>query len=106
MVADHTQANQELAAIASARGISPPTAADPGRQAVASALGSASGTNFDRQYIQQQIADHEVSMVLFQNEANNSQDPELRAFAQKYAPIVQRHYTMLRSMTGQSMSSR
>jgi putative membrane protein len=106
MVADHTQANQELASLASARGISPPTAPDPGRQAVASALESASGSNFDRQYVQQQIADHEVSMVLFQNAANTSQDPQLRAFAQKYAPIIQRHYSMLRSMTGQSMSSR
>jgi putative membrane protein len=106
MVTDHTKANRDLAAIAKAHGISPPTMPDPGRQAVATALDRLSGPAFDRQYVQQQIADHELSMVLFDNEANNTMDPDLRSFARTYAPVIRQHYTMLRSLSLPAMSSR
>jgi putative membrane protein len=59
------------------------------------------GPVFDVAYVQEQAADHVVGIALFQSEAQSSLDPELRAFAQKYLPVVQRHYETLRSlMTG------
>jgi putative membrane protein len=98
MVADHTQANQELAPLAMARGITPPTAPDPGRMGVVTILQPMTGRAFDVAYLQEQTADHVVGIALFQSEAQSSLDPELRAFAQKYLPIIQRHYQTLSSL--------
>ena len=91
--------NQDLIAIASAKGVTPPSAPDPGRQAVSAQLAELGGTQFDRQYIQQQLADHETTLTLFEGEAASGQDPALRAFAQRYRsePYAQ-HIAMLRQL--------
>lgn len=98
MVAEHTQMNQDLIAVASAKGVTPPSAPDPGRQAVAAQLAELEGAEFDRQYVQQQLADHEATLTLFRNQASSGQDPELRAFAQRYAPVIERHVGMLQGL--------
>ena len=101
MVADHTQANQELASLAMARGITPPNGPDPGRLGAVNIMAPMTGPVFDAAYLQEQTADHVVGIALFQSEAQSSLDPELRAYAQKYLPVLQRHYETLRSlMTG------
>jgi putative membrane protein len=96
MVAEHGKMNQNLIAIASAKGVTPPSAPDPGRQAVAAQLAELSGTQFDQQYIQQQLADHETTLTLFEGEAQSGQDPALRAFAERSAPVIREHIAMLR----------
>jgi putative membrane protein len=98
MVEQHSQVNQELISIASSRGIVPPSAPDPGRQAVATALGNLSGMEFDQQYLAQQLAEHQVALALFQSEASNSQDPALRDFAARHATDIQNHIDMLRQL--------
>ncbi|MBV9481611.1 MAG: DUF4142 domain-containing protein [Acidobacteria bacterium] len=98
MVTDHTQANRELAPLAMARGITPPTTPDPGRQGAITMLQAMTGPTFDVAYLQEQAADHVVGVALFQSEAQSSQDPQLRAFAQKYLPVLQRHLQTLTSL--------
>jgi putative membrane protein len=105
MVAEHTRMNEDLIAVASAKGVTPPSAPDPGRQAVSAQLGELRGAAFDRQYVQQQLADHETTLTLFQGEASSGQDPALRAFAAKYAPVVEEHVAMLRRMEATVASS-
>ncbi|WP_158047520.1 DUF4142 domain-containing protein [Skermanella pratensis] len=105
MVTEHTQMNEDLIKVASAKGVTPPSSPDPGRAAVADMLGELSGQEFDRQYIQQQLLDHQVSETLFENQAENGQDVELRQFARRYEPIIERHVQMLRRMSNQRISS-
>ena len=106
MVAEHTKMNEDLIAIASAKGVTPPSAPDPGRQAVSAQLGELRGEQFDRQYVQQQLADHETTLTLFQGEAASGQDPALRAFASRYTPVVREHIAMLRQLDATVVSSR
>jgi putative membrane protein len=98
MVADHTQANQELASLAAARGITPPTTPDPGRMGAVTILQPMTGLPFDIAYLQEQTADHVMGIALFQSEAQSSLDPEMRAFAEKYLPVLQRHYQTLSAL--------
>jgi putative membrane protein len=105
MVTEHTQMNKDLVALASNKGITPPSSPDPGRDAIGDMLEKLSGPEFDRQYIPQQLADHETTLTLFQGEARRGQDVELRQFAERYTPVVQRHVDMLRRMSTQAISS-
>src|SRR5438309_9508217 len=52
MVADHTQANQELASLATARGITPPNAPDPGRLGAVNIMQPMTGPIFDVAFFQ------------------------------------------------------
>jgi putative membrane protein len=105
MVTEHTQMNQDLTALASNKGITPPSSPDDGRQAIGDMLEELSGPDFDRQYVPQQLSDHETTLTLFRGQSERGQDVELRQFAQRYTPVIQRHVEMLRRMSTQMVSS-
>ena len=48
--------------------------------------------------MQGQVADHKATVALFQQEASSGQDPQLKAFAQKYLPTLQHHLQMAQSI--------
>lgn len=91
MVEEHSRANAELVALAEAKGMTPPTAPDEGRQAVAAALASLEGAEFDRQYLQQQLAEHQLAVALYDAEASGGTDPDVRTFAARWTPALQDH---------------
>jgi putative membrane protein len=98
MERDHTAMNQELMAIARRKGVTPPTALDPGRVNANRQLSMLTGTAFDQQYMIQQVQDHDLQLALFQEEAQFGTDPELKAFAAKYLPVVQAHANQARQV--------
>jgi putative membrane protein len=105
MVQDHTKANQELTAIAERLGVTPPTTLSPAAQVVRMKLQQTSGTDFDRQYLEQQAAAHDAQRTMFEFASKNARDAELRAFAQRTLPVIERHRSMLRQMTRVAMHS-
>lgn len=105
MVETHDRINRDLVAVASDKGIAPPTAPDPGRQAAAAALAEFSGPAFDRQYVPQQLADHEAELTILQGQVKYGQDADLRAFAQRTIPEVERHIAMLRRLMSAQTAS-
>jgi putative membrane protein len=102
MVADHTPADKELMAIAAKKNVVPPSSPDAARSAVATQLSALSGTAFDQQYLSSQRQDHELQIKLYTDEAQTGTDPELRAFAAKYLPILQRHLAEVQGIIPQS----
>jgi putative membrane protein len=105
MVEEHDRINAELITLATAKGVVPPSAPDPGRQAVSGMLAKLSGSAFDRQYVPQQLADHETELTLLRGEARYGQDADVRAFAERTAPIVERHITVLRQLLSNQSAS-
>jgi putative membrane protein len=105
MVQQHTQANQELMAIAQKTGMTPPTALTPAAQAAQMRLQQAQGQEFDRQYLEHQASDHLAQRTMFQFAASNAKNPDLRAFAQKTLPVVERHIEQLRTIAPTAMRS-
>ena len=98
MIADHGKMNQELASLAKAKGIEPPSEADLASQAKGLATSALPGATFDSQYVSSQLNDHRETLALFEQEARSGQDPELKAFAEKGIPEIQQHIAELEKL--------
>jgi putative membrane protein len=93
MMMDHGKANAELMGIAKAKNIPLPAGLDAEHQAKSDSLSNLSGKDFDKGYVQVMIEGHKTTLALMQSEASGGQDPQLKAFAAKTAPVVQMHLT-------------
>jgi putative membrane protein len=102
MVTDHTQANDELKQIAQSKGITPPSHPTRAERRAEDGLKKLSGAEFDRHYAREQVQDHQKTVALFRKQADSGQDAQLKAFAQKYLPILQRHLDMAQSLSAKS----
>jgi putative membrane protein len=100
MVDDHSRANGELTQLASSKGITLPTALDAKHQAAMAKMAALSGAAFDRAYSKDMVKDHNKDVALFQREASQGADADLKAFAQKTLPTLQEHLQMARSLPG------
>jgi putative membrane protein len=90
MVQDHGQANQELAAVARAKGLTVPTKLDAKHEAMVKDLSAKSGTAFDSAYASHMAKAHTKAVALFEA-ASQSSDPDVAAFAKKTLPTLQQH---------------
>jgi putative membrane protein len=94
MVEDHTKANMELKQIAEKKSIAVPTALDDKHQKVYDKLVKLNGTDFDKEYMRAMATDHDDTVKLFKDQSQNGQDPELKSFAMKTLPIIEKHDDM------------
>lgn len=69
----------------------PPPALDPGATASINELQTASGADFDRLYLGQQVPAHQAALDLQQSYAAGGDKAPLKANAKTTAPIVKRH---------------
>jgi putative membrane protein len=98
MINDHTPANQELMSIAARKGVILPKTIGPQNQAIKRSLSQLSGTAFDRAYLRAAgVQSHTQQAALFQREAQQGRDPDVKAFAARVLPIVQGHLQMARA---------
>ena len=89
MVADHSKANNELMGIAKKKGVD--------LSKVKPESHSMSDANFDKEYINMMVKDHEKDLAAFQAEAKNGSDADVKAFASKTSAVIQKHLTMVKS---------
>ena len=61
-------------------------------------LTTSKGAAFDASYLHQMVQDHEKDVAEFQQEANSGKNSALKAFAQKYLPVVQHHLQMAQAV--------
>jgi putative membrane protein len=98
MIEDHTKANQELKSIATAQNLELPTKPGKSELTTEHRLKQASGPAFDRAYIEDMVQDHEKDVAAFRKEAQSGQDPAVKAFAQKYLPVLEQHLRMAQEL--------
>ncbi len=93
MVADHTKANKELTATAQAKNLKVPTEPSMVHKGVMEKYQhQTADTDFNRDFMQRMVKDHEAAVKLFQTAANDSTlDPDLRSFAKKTLPTLEHH---------------
>ncbi|MBD2214017.1 DUF4142 domain-containing protein [Nostoc linckia FACHB-104] len=105
MVQDHSQANTQLQQLATQKGVTLPKTINQENEQVRQRLTKLSGANFDREYINHMVKDHEKDVSLYQREAQEGQDPDLKAFAAQTLPILQEHYQQAQSINPGSSTS-
>jgi putative membrane protein len=96
MVEDHTKAGVELKQIASKQDLTLPTAMDDKHQKVYDKLVKLNGADFDKAYMQAMATDHDDAVKLFKEQSKNGKDPELKSFAMKTLPTIEKHDDMAR----------
>ncbi len=94
MVVDHSKAGEELKQIAEKQSIPLPSAMDEQHQKLYDKLARMSGPAFDKEYMHAMAVDHDDAVKLFSEQARNGNDPELKSFAMKTLPVIEKHDDM------------
>jgi len=94
MVEDHTKANVELKQIADKKNLVVTTRLDDQHEKAYDQLAKLDGANFDKEYMRVMATDHDEATKLFKEQSQRGQDPELKSFAMKTLPTIEKHDDM------------
>lgn len=98
MVADHTQANDELKAIAASKNITLPAEVSDDAKKHIEDMQNMKGSDFDKHYVNMMVDDHKDAIDLFEKAAKNSTDADLKAFAEKTLPTLRKHQDAIKAI--------
>ena len=98
MVKDHEAANQQLVAAAREPKKTKEPPADEEAQAKMRELQGLSGAKFDQAYMRTMVEDHVKAVDLFQREAKDGKEAEVRKLAETILPTLQEHLKMARQV--------
>lgn len=88
----HSLANQELEALAAAKGVKLPSEMPRSKKKTIDRLSRADGQKFDRQFVKEVgIRDHEKDIADFEKAAGETKDPELKAWITRTLPNLRKH---------------
>lgn len=100
---EHLSANDELKRIAEGKGIVVPVIASKETRDLLDRLRGMPTTESDRTFVREfGIETHNKAIQLFEKEAREGQDPQLRAFAEQTLPRLREHLTMAQQLQRQS----
>jgi len=105
MVKDHTAMDKEMAPLIQAANQKPADALDNRRSGFIDHLNSASDADFDKTYIDQQVAGHEEALDLLKGYADKGSDAGLKGGASKAIPKVQEHLDKAKAIQAKLSSS-
>jgi putative membrane protein len=91
MVKDHTAAADKLKAVAASKNITLPPAISPEMQKNIDDLQKKDGKDFDKAYFSMMVDDHKKVISLFEDEAKNGSDADIKAFATATLPTLREH---------------
>ncbi len=94
MIDDHGRASDQLKEIAQKLGVSVPDHVSATQFAEKTKLSAFSGSHFDKSYMENMVKDHRDDIAAFGKEANEGRNPQLKAFASKTLPTLEKHLRM------------
>ncbi|MGH7957305.1 MAG: DUF4142 domain-containing protein [Opitutaceae bacterium] len=96
LVDDHSKVNSELMSIASQKNVKVDT--DDDKDRAYNRLNKKSGSEFDQEFVEHMIDEHEKDVKMFEKAASGAKDPEVRAFASKYVDPLRTHLQQAQSL--------
>jgi len=100
MVGDHSKVNADLKALAEKLGVPLPSDLTSSARAARQRLSQLSGQQFDAQYIQTMLKDHNHAVAAFKKEAYDAKNQEVKTFAGEYLPILLDHLHQAQNIAG------
>jgi putative membrane protein len=100
MADDHGKLLSQLQDLAQQKGVKAPDSPSAKDQATMKKLESSK--DFDQAYMQDMVKDHRKDVKEIKKVAQEAKDPDLKAAAQKAAPILEAHLKMAQGMEGKS----
>lgn len=105
MIDDHTKTGDEMKALASSKGVEVSDKPSLTQSAKIKLLDAMSGASFDKRYASFiGVSAHKDTVKLFQKEAANGKDADVKAFATKTLPALQHHLEMAESLKSSTAS--
>ena len=104
MEQDHSKLNTELKQLASTKNVQIPDKLEGKGKSTYDRLSKLSGDKFDREYMKAMIDDHKTDVDKFKKEADKADNPDVKSFAAKALPTLERHLEMAQS-TGQQVGA-
>lgn len=110
IVQDHTQVNNELMSLAGQKGVK--LDQDDGKDRFYKRLSDRSGADFDEEFVEHMIDQHESDIKLFEKASQGAKDADLRSFAAKHVDHLRQHLKTAQSLrssivpTGRDSTSR
>jgi len=98
MVTDHTKIDDDLKALAKKKNLELPAEIDSSHKSTMTDLQGKSGADFDKAYVDDMVEDHEADLKEFQGKANSAADADVKAFAAKAVPIIQKHLDAIKAI--------
>ena len=94
MIDDHRQALSELTNLARTKGYPLPTTPDESHRKDVPKLAEYSGNKFDKEYMSLMVSDHKKAVSLFEDNAKDGKDSDVRDFARTMTPTLKDHQKM------------
>ena len=91
LIQDHTESYQHLTALAAKTSISIPKGINAAKVPTIVQLVHLKGANFDRRFVDDEIAAHRQAIAVFKREAEHATDADVRAYATKMIPVLEKH---------------
>jgi putative membrane protein len=91
MVEDHGKANEALMQIAARKGIELPQDLSDDGQDTMDELLETEGAEFDQDYMDDMVSDHEDDVAAFESYVEDAEDADLRGFAEATLPTLRDH---------------
>lgn len=95
MIEDHSKTTAELKAWAKSNDVDLDAKMPAPKAAMVKEITSKSGAEFEKAYIEHEIAGHRHAVTHFRNGSEFNKNPELKGFAAKYLPIIEGHLAMV-----------
>ena len=97
MVEEHTRANDELKTLAQQQNIVVPSSISEENQEKMNKLQEKQGEEFDKEYMDMMVKDHEKVVDMFEKQAENGDVPEVSEWASNKVPALRHHLEMART---------
>jgi len=102
MVKDHTAANAKLKTAAKTAGFSVPEKLMDEHQKSLDKFKNYKGTDFDKDYVDAMVKDHEEDVQAFTRASKEAKDARVKAFAADTLPVVQQHLEAAKKLHNRS----
>ena len=97
---DHSKGNEELKTLAASKGVTLPAENAVKSQKLKTGMEKHSGATFDREYIKDMIKAHQKNIAMFEREARNGRDNEVKAWATQKLPTLREHLQIAQDVAG------